>query len=143
MFDSSYPSGQRYYWTSLFLDELPDAALDAAIERATAAPGPASVVALWQLGGAISRTDSPGGSYRQRDASHLLGIEANMLPADPSARDEHVHWARQCTEAFAPWASGGGYLNLTGAGALRGPDDPRDDVDVLRRRYDASGLFRR
>ena len=59
MLDAGVPHGLRYYWKSHYLPALSDAAIDALIEHAWAAPSPQSYTIMFHLGGAIRRARPP------------------------------------------------------------------------------------
>jgi hypothetical protein len=66
-FDPEYPDGRRYYWKSIYLPELDDAAIETLVASAAARPSPLSSVDVWALGGAMSR--EPAGAARSRVAA--------------------------------------------------------------------------
>jgi FAD binding domain len=78
MFDASVPHGLRYYWKSHYLPPLGDAAIDALIEHAWAAPSPQSLHHLVPP----RRRDPPSrtrrlcvrGSRRRARAQHQRGL---------------------------------------------------------------------
>ncbi len=102
LFDANYPEGGHYYWSSLFLDGLPDEVLVSAMRSAAASPSPMSVVAFWQLGGAFDRADVASGAYAHRGAAFLLGVEANFASSDPSERAENIAWAGGASRTSRP-----------------------------------------
>ncbi len=68
-FDPFFPKGWLYYWKSLYLDRLDDAAMDAIIGYATTRPSPASLMALWHLGGgAANRVGAADTAFGDRGA---------------------------------------------------------------------------
>lgn len=143
MFDAGYPAGRHYYWTSLFLDDLPKDAGALAARCAAEAPSALSVVAFWHLGGALARTTDNPGAYQDRQAPFLLGIEANNADDAATFRADTT-WARSTRDAFLTSSSGLSYINLPGS-----PEDPvpsatqnwRDSLDAVRRRVDPESRF--
>jgi FAD/FMN-containing dehydrogenase len=144
LYDANYPDGGHYYWTSRFLDGLPDEVLDAALAQAEAAPSHLSVVAFWQLGGMIDRADADASAYAHRGAAYLLGVEANFASSDPDPEERlaNVEWARRSVAEIAQSSHAGSYVNLPGSvDDLREAYDSETAVEQVRRRYDPDGLF--
>lgn len=146
-FDEDYPAGRRYYWKSAYLHGLPDEALRCALDFAAASPSPLSTVDLWHLGGAIDRVEAASTAYAHRGAPYLLGVEANWDGEDEAAQAANVAWARRCVDAFAPFSTGGAYLNFPGfeedaAGSAFAPGEHLARLEAVRQRYDPEGVFR-
>lgn len=145
-FDEDYPQGMRYYWKSLYLDELTPDAIDRIITETAKRPSPLSTVDVWHLGGAISRVGDDETAFAPRGAPYLLGVEANW--EDPAADDDNVAWARGCVEALRPHSSGAGYVNFpgfyeegdTGMRTTYGANFER--LARIRETYDPEGVFR-
>jgi FAD/FMN-containing dehydrogenase len=143
LFDEDYPKGDRYYWRSTYLRDLPDDAINALIELTLDRPSQRSSLDIWQLGGAITRNgvDSAAG---HRDAPWLIGIEANW--SDPADDAANIAWARETGERLRPFSTGGSYMNF------EDPDDPRataaahgaalERLRAVKQKYDPTNLFR-
>jgi hypothetical protein len=145
--DEDYPEGRRYYWKSLYLDDLPDSSVDRIAYWAEAAPSPLSTVDVWHLGGAIARVDAADGAFAGRHAPFLLGVEANW--EDPAADDANVDWVRDCLDDLRQFSDGSVYLNFPGffeeGEAMRrttfGPAYER--LVEVEETYDPTGVFGR
>jgi FAD/FMN-containing dehydrogenase len=112
LFDPDYPKGQRYYWKSLYLDELSDDAIRLAVDAGADRPTPISTVEVWALGGAMGRVPPQDTAFYHRDAPFLLTIEAN---ADDAATDDaNVAWVRRWYDEAAHYARAGTYFNFGG-----------------------------
>lgn len=146
MFDASYPKGHPYYWTSSYLDAFSADAIEQAVHWSAAAPSPALVVAFWQLVGAIAGEAGDRGAYGNREASFLLGIEANGRDRG-TCRPDDVEWACACRAAFAPFASSDAvYANLPGdqtqaAVHRQADEDARARREAVVARIDPHRLF--
>lgn len=112
LLDEDYPDGMRYYWKSLYLDGLPDSAIERIAYWADAAPSPLSTVDVWQLGGEIARVDATESAFAGRHAPFLLGVEANW--EDPARDNANVEWARDCLDDLRQFSDGSVYLNFPG-----------------------------
>ncbi len=147
LLDEDYPDGMRYYWTSLYLDGLPDAAVDRLCDWAEAAPSPLSTVDVWELGGAIADVDADESAFAARAAPYLLGVEANW--EDDEDDEANVAWARDCVEDMREFSDGSVYVNFPGffeggEDALRDTFGPSyERLATLHAAYDPSALFGR
>ena len=143
-FDEDYPSGElQYYWKSVFLRELSDAAIDRLIELAAERPSPLTTIDLWQMGGAVSRIRSGDTAFAEREAPFLIGIESNW--DDPADNERNIAWTRRVFQELQPFSTGGLYLNF---------EEHRDGAPQealqgnygrlleIKRRYDPTNLFR-
>jgi FAD/FMN-containing dehydrogenase len=113
MFDASVPHGWHYYWKSVELPPLTDAAIDTLIEHASVLTSPKSYCIVFQLGGTLSRVGPEQTAYSQRDAAHNVNINAVWTEDDPEP-ERHIAWARHFYEAMQPHANGRVYLNFLG-----------------------------
>ncbi len=146
LLDEDYPDGMRYYWNSLYLDGLPDRAIDRIEYWAGVAPSSLSTVDVWQLGGAIERVDPADSAFAGRHAPFLLGVEANW--EDPAYDDANVEWVRDCVADMRQFSDGSVYLNFPGF--FEDGDELMETtfgsayerLDALREEYDPAGLFR-
>ncbi len=111
--DEDYPSGElRYYWKSLYLDDMGDEAV-ARIARHTAGrPSALATVDVWHMGGAIGQIGKDRSAFGGREAPFLLGVEANW--EDPRDDEANVSWARGCVEDMGRFSGGAEYLNFPG-----------------------------
>lgn len=110
--DADYPDGMRYYWKSLYLDDLSPSTIDRIAYCAEAAPSPISTVDVWELGGAIAAVDVTETAFAGRHAPFLLGVEANW--EDPGMDDANIAWVRDCLEDMRQFSDGAVYLNFPG-----------------------------
>ena len=145
VFGPAFPWGNRNYWKSRFLRELPDAAVDAVVEHANRGKSPLSAVVLEYYGGAASRLAADTTAFPHRAAAYHLLILGQWR--DAAEDSVHVGWARDCWEAVRPWSSAAAYMNMlgddAGAQAVRdayGVNYPR--LAALKARFDPNNLFR-
>ena len=136
------PPGKRNWWTAEYLDELPDEALDALVSYAEQMPLSFTQLLVLPWGGEVARrTDSP---LSKRDAKWILHPFGVWEGADRD--EEHMAWGRACRDIFAPWASGGVYLNFVGD---EGEDRVRaafgeayERLAAVKAEFDPDNLFR-
>lgn len=111
--DEDYPDGLRYYWKSLYLDELDDDVLRAIHRLGTERPSPDSTLDVWNLGGAVAEVDPQTSAFPQRDAPYMIAIEANW--GDPADDAENIAWARKTFQEIEEFSNGGIYMNFAGS----------------------------
>jgi FAD/FMN-containing dehydrogenase len=146
MFDASVPHGWHYYWKSVELPPLTDAAIDTLIEHASRLTSPKSYCIVFQLGGALGRVGADETAFSQRDATHNVNINA-VWTEDDVAGERHVAWARDFYSAMQPHAGERVYLNFLGdegADRVRQAYGERqyERLGALKRRYDPTNFFR-
>jgi FAD/FMN-containing dehydrogenase len=146
MFDPSVPHGWHYYWKSVEVPPLTDAAIDTLVEHASALTSPKSYCIVFQLGGALRRVAEADTAYSQRDAAHNVNINAVWTPDDTEG-ERHIAWAHDFFDAMQPHARGRVYVNFLGdegserVRAAYGPEKYGRLVE-LKRTYDPTNLFR-
>ena len=101
MTDDATPWGINEYFKIDYLPELPDAAIDALINKAAEAGSPHSAVYLSALGGALARTDRTTMALEVPDAKWFYFCEA--LWSDPADADNEITWARTLMDRMRPW----------------------------------------
>jgi FAD/FMN-containing dehydrogenase len=145
VFGPAFPWGNRNYWKSSFLRALPDAAVDAVIERADRAQSSLSAVVLEYYGGAAGRVATDATAFPHREAPYHLLILGQWR--DVAEDPVHIGWARDGWEAVRPWSSGAAYMNAlsddAGVQAVRdayGANYPR--LAALKAKFDPNNLFR-
>jgi FAD/FMN-containing dehydrogenase len=129
LFDADYPDGRRYYWKSLYLDSLDDAAVSSLVDHAARRPSTISSIDVWAMGGAIQREPAGGSAFSHRDRPYLLGIEANWEGTEGDA--PNIAWARALHSDMRRFSKGGMYLNFPGS------SDEGDEA-MLRQAFGAS-----
>jgi FAD/FMN-containing dehydrogenase len=104
------PPGYRNWWTAEYLDDLPEAAIDAICALADDLPaGPAQIfIPAW--GGAVARgTEGP---LTGRDARFV--VHPLLLWEDAADDERNIAYGRSWREALAPYRTGATYLNFLG-----------------------------
>jgi len=106
------PPGLRNYWTADYLDDLPDEAIEAfcAYSDRTPLAGAQSLLVPW--GGAVAQVTSADTPMANRDARWVVHPFGIWEGAERDA--EVIGWVRESHGLFAPWTSGGVYLNFVG-----------------------------
>ncbi|MBA2460745.1 MAG: FAD-binding oxidoreductase [Actinobacteria bacterium] len=136
------PPGKRNWWTAEYLDDFTDDALDAFVSYGAQMPLSFTQLLLLPWGGEVARrTDSP---LAKRDAKWVLHPFGVWEGEDRD--DEHISWGRACRDLFAPWKSGGVYLNFIGdegqdrVRAAFG-DENYERLAAVKERFDPENLF--
>jgi hypothetical protein len=144
MLDGGAPHGRHYYWKSHRLPGLPDEVVDRLVVHVQAITSPFSQVALWAMGGAVSRVDPGATAVGERE----VGFDVNIVAAwPPSDRDgeRHTAWVREGWEALAPHSVGAyvNFLSDEGAAGVRAAyGDRLRRLTALKDRWDPTNFFR-
>ncbi len=147
LLDGLWTSGSANYFTSAFIDELPDDAVAAVADfhRSSADLPTQAELHLHHLGGAMARVASDATPFTDRTSPYIV----NCIARTPAEHDlsPHREWAQSARSAIARYGAGRTYVNYTGeAGddtvkAAYAPDTYRR-LQQLKNRYDPSNLFR-
>ena len=114
--DPLYAAGAANYFTSAFLDELPDPAVEtfADAHRRSAGLPATCELHVHQLGGAMARTAPGATAFSQRQPPYLI----NCIARTPTAEGFEANraWARGTRDSMARFGAGQMYVNFTGEG---------------------------
>jgi FAD/FMN-containing dehydrogenase len=139
------PFGLQNYWKGHFLRDMPDAAIDAAVESFEGVTSDHSAILIEAPHGAVRRVPDDATAFGQRQARfNASALAVWEGPADP---DRHVRWVRDYADAVAPYASGD-YVNYLADDAssaeVASAYGPRrfERLVALKNRYDPSNVFR-
>ncbi len=125
--DSTVVHGWNYSWKSTHLPELRDDLVDVIVEHALSCSSPRSYVAMFHLGGAVSRVDPGGTAFGNRQASHAITLDAVWRPGEDFG-DRDTAWTRAFFAALDRFREGV-YVNFLG-----GDEEP----DRIREAYGES-----
>lgn len=142
-FAGASPHGGRYYWKSIFADDLSDGLVDAMVEGVRSIPGEYSMVFMETLGGAVSRVGPSQTAFPNRSARYNVGVSAGW--SDPAQDDAAIAAARACFDKLRPYSDGTVYLNYLDrdeAGRVEAGFGPNyDRLCEVKARYDPDGRF--
>ncbi len=138
------PFGLRNYWSGRFLRELPDDVIELTASH-FADPEATGSVLFEPIYGAAARVAPEATSFAGREARHNATFTSAWT--DPQDDDRQVGWARSFSEALAPWAVGGGYVNYASESAGDGMETEYGAQRLRRlrdvkRRHDPDNRFR-
>lgn len=142
-FAEANPHGNRFYWKSIFVDDLSDELVDVMLEGIQTIPGEYTSIFIEALGGAVSRVGVTDTAFANRSARYNLGISAGWI--DPAMDEEAIATSRVCYDRLKPFSDGTVYLNYldrdevdrTSAGF--GPN--YDRLCAVKAQYDPANLF--
>jgi len=142
--DPLWEAGAGNYFTSVFLDGLPDQAVDTLVEaQGRSAPPPAtSELHVHQLGGAVCRVHENSTAFSHRQSPFLLNCVGRTQ--DPADLASVAEWARRTREDMSRFG-GGPYVNFTAEGGAERAAYPQQTYARLadvKRRYDPDNIFR-
>ncbi len=144
LLDAGYPTGSLNYWLSSFTDGLPDALIDAAVERFASVPSTMTAILFEHFHGAVTRVAPTDTAVPHRETGWNLLIPS--VWTDPSATQTNIGWTRETHAALAPHLSERRWLNYLGddqaedaVRAAYGPNYER--LREIKRRYDPTNVF--
>lgn len=144
LLDAGYPTGSLNYWLSSFTDGLPDALIDAAVERFASVPSTMTAILFEHFHGAVTRVAPTDTAVPHRETGWNLLIPS--VWTDPSATQANISWTRDTHAALAPHLSERRWLNYLGddqaedaVQAAYGPNYAR--LREIKRRYDPTNVF--
>jgi hypothetical protein len=145
LFDPFFPKGLQWYWKGDFVKTLSDAAIEAHIAQADAAPSDFCLMHLYPIDGAVRRVARDATAWSARDASWSMVIAG--IDPDPSKAEALKRWGRAYWKAVHPFNLEGGYVNFM-------MDDEADHrvqasygdnyrrLGLIKAKYDPQNLFR-
>ena len=144
MFDPSYRHGWWYYVRSCDVAALTDEVIDVVAAYGRRISSPVSSIALWQMGGAVSRVPDDATAFKGRSTGFTFNINGNSLTAD--GFEDQRQWARDYWSALAPFHTGV-YVNFLmeeGEDRVRQAygDSKYERLRTLKRTYDPTNFFR-
>lgn len=144
MFDPSFRRGCWYYVRSCDVAGLEDGVLDAVCEHGMRIESPITSLALWQMGGAVSRVSDADTAFHGRTAGYTFNINGNTETA--AGFESERQWARDFWSALEPYHTSV-YVNFL---MEEGEDRVRQAYGAekwarlksLKRKYDPTNFFR-
>jgi FAD/FMN-containing dehydrogenase len=100
-FDPAFRPGRWYYVRSCDVAEINDDIIDIMVEHGRQITSPITSIALWQMGGAVSRVAENETAFNGRDAGHTFNINGNTESAE--GFEEEREWARSYWTALSPY----------------------------------------
>ena len=143
-FDPVYPAGDQWYWRADFVNEIPDAAVQAHAEFGAAMPTWQSTMHLYPIDGAAHDVGPSDTAWAYRDAqwgSVFAGVDK-----DPANADAIRQWTIDYFEALHPHSAGGAYVNMMmdeGQERVKASYGANyDRLTQVKAKYDPTNLFR-
>jgi FAD/FMN-containing dehydrogenase len=110
--DPFFPAGLRYYWKALYLDGLPDAAIEQTVSSARHRPSDRTIVVIRHGGGATARVGAEETAFGDRSSEFMLSIDSTWN--DPADDEANIAYTREFWDATAPYSTGQTYFNFPG-----------------------------
>jgi FAD/FMN-containing dehydrogenase len=141
--DPGWGPGARNYFTSAFLGDLPDEAIEVLAEYHRACPSPFSEIHIHHMGGAVARVGIDQSAFGNREAPYLLNVVGRWI--EPGDDERNLRWARALRAAMDPFGTGGVYSNFLGVGddGVRAAydTDRYTRLAALKREWDPDNVF--
>ncbi len=142
-FAGASPHGGRFYWKSIFADDLSDELVDVMVDGIKTIPGEYSMVFMETLGAAVANVGVTDTAFSNRSARYNIGISAGWI--DPSHDEEIITAARATFDKLKPFSDGTVYLNYLDrdeAGRAKAGFGPNyDRLCKVKSDYDPEGRF--
>jgi FAD/FMN-containing dehydrogenase len=145
--DPLWEAGAANYFTSAFLDRLPDEAINTLTDyhRSSADRPVQAELHIHHLAGAVARVPAGNTAFTERRSPFLVNCAART--PDPADLPSHVAWARAARNAMASYGKGEMYVNFTGEGAQDNvrasyPSDIYARLQAVKDQYDPFNVFR-
>jgi FAD/FMN-containing dehydrogenase len=145
--DALWEAGAANYFTSAFINELPDEAIAtyADYHRKSGDLPVQAELHIHHLGGAMGRVPADATAFTDRSAPYIV----NCIARTPDAADlaPHRDWARGARDAMAKYGDGKVYVNFTGEGGddkakAAYPPDVYARLQKVKDTYDPQNVFR-
>jgi FAD/FMN-containing dehydrogenase len=147
LIDPLWEAGSANYFTSAFLDALPEEAIAtfADFHRRSAALPVQAELHIHHLGGAMGRVAPDATAFTDRSAPFVLNAIART--PDPAQLPEHAGWAREARDTMAAYGSGNTYVNFTSEGGAQRvkqayPPEIYTRLQSVKDQYDPTNMFR-
>lgn len=108
------PKGRRYFMQTQSLNMLSAETTDALVSMAEQFSSPFSAVTIHHFHGAASRVAPSETAFALRQDHLTIEISAVWESPSPEEDQKHMQWALKGSQALAPYALAGGYINLLG-----------------------------
>lgn len=108
--DAFTPKGRHYYLQTQSLDGFQTETIEALIEQGLPLPSPFSAINIHHFHGAASRVGVSETAFALRQDHLMVELIAAWEPQDDEQR--YIQWAQNLSQALAPYAFKGGYINL-------------------------------
>jgi FAD/FMN-containing dehydrogenase len=110
--DAFTPKGRHYYLKTQSLDSFQTETIEALIEQGLPLPSPFSMINIHNFHGAASRVGVSETAFALRQDHLMIEMIAAWEPQSPDEEQRHIQWAQNISQALAPYAFKGGYINL-------------------------------
>jgi FAD/FMN-containing dehydrogenase len=145
--DPVWEAGSGNYYTSAFLDGLPDEAIQTLAEfhQSSAEPPVLAELHIHHFGGAVARV--PAGSTAFTDRSSPFLLNSAVRTADPTDLPPQVTWARTARSSMTAFGKGGMYVNFSGEGGdgnrrASYPPEIYARLQAVKDEFDPLNIFR-
>jgi FAD/FMN-containing dehydrogenase len=109
--DATAPKGRHYYNQTRSLSDLQTEAIEVLLEQGLPLSSPFSLIELQHFHGAASRVGVSETAFALRQDHLMVMMIAAWEPQSPDEDQRHVEWAQNLSQALAPYAFKGGYVN--------------------------------
>ncbi len=90
--DAYFPAGLRYYWKALYLDGLPDDAVEQTVAFGASRPSARTLIVIRHCAGAMARVGAEDTAFGDRSSEFMLSIDSTW--GDPAEDEVNIDWTR-------------------------------------------------
>ncbi len=143
--DALAPKGRHYYIQTQSLNGLQTETIEVLIQQGLPLSSPFSLIELHNFHGTASRVSASENAFALRQNHLMVQAIAAWEPQSPGDEQQHIQWAQNISQALAPYAFKGGYIN-----ALDEKEQERIPLAFgsnyerlldLKRKYDPDDVF--
>jgi FAD/FMN-containing dehydrogenase len=145
--DPAWGAGATNYFTSAFVDRLPDEAVEslAQYHRAAADPPVQAELHIHQLGGAVARVPAESTAFTDRSSAFIINCLARRSAGADLSSD--IAWAQAARHAMSRYGKDRRYVNFTGEGGQDNvraayPEEVFARLQAVKDEYDPFNVFR-
>ncbi len=109
--DAIAPKGRHYYIQTQSLNGLQTETIEVLIEQGLPLSSPFSLIELHNFHGAASRVGVSETAFALRQDHLTVQAIAAWEPKSPDEEQRHIQWSQNISQALAPYAFKGGYVN--------------------------------
>ena len=110
--DAMVPQGRHYDIQTRSLKGLQTETIEVLLEQGLPLSSPFSMISIHNFHGAASRVGASETAFALRQDHLMVEMIAAWEPQTPDEDQRHIEWAQNLSQALAPYAFKGGYINL-------------------------------
>jgi hypothetical protein len=147
--DPAWGAGGANYFTSAFVEQLSDEAIESLAEYHLVAADPPvqAELHIHHLGGAVARVSADSTAFTDRSSAFIINCLARRSSGIDPDLSPDIAWARAARNAMSRYGEGRRYVNFTGEGGQDNvqaayPEEVFARLQAVKDQYDPFNVFR-